>query len=59
MNSHLIRLAKNGCKANENSSEGADTAEDVRTGQISTVLPRFNPWKQFKRTLDSIEFSKN
>jgi hypothetical protein len=59
MNTHLIRLAKNGCEANENSSEGADTAEDVRADQINTVLPRFNPGKQFKRTLDTIEFSKN
>ena len=59
MNTHLIRLAKNGCKANENSSEGVDTTEDVRGDQISTVLPRFNRGKQFKRTLDTIEFSKN
>jgi nucleoid DNA-binding protein len=40
-------------------TEGAETAEEVRAGQISTVLPRFNPGKQFKRTLDNIEFNKN
>jgi len=27
--------------------------------QISTVLPRFNPGKQFKCMLDNIEFNKN
>jgi len=40
-------------------TEGAETAETVRADQISTVLPRFNPGKEFKRTLDSIEFNKN
>jgi HU domain fused to wHTH, Ig, or Glycine-rich motif len=40
-------------------TEGVDTAEEVRADQISTVLPRFNPGKQFKRALDNVEFSKN
>ena len=40
-------------------TDGADTAEDVRADQISTILPRFNPGKSFKRTLNNIEFSKN
>jgi predicted histone-like DNA-binding protein len=40
-------------------SEGADTAESVRASQISTLLPRFNPGKEFKRVLASVEFSKN
>ena len=40
-------------------TEGAETAEEVRADQINTVLPRFNPGKQFKRTLDNIEFSKS
>jgi len=40
-------------------TEGAETAEEVRADQINTVLPRFNPGKQFKRTLDNIEFNKN
>ena len=40
-------------------TEGADTAEEVRADQISTVLPRFNPSKQFKRMRDNIQFNKN
>lgn len=39
-------------------TEGADTYEEVRSDQINTVLPRFNPGKQFKRMLDNIEFNK-
>ncbi|GAB4506900.1 MAG: hypothetical protein Fur0017_31530 [Anaerolineales bacterium] len=39
-------------------SEGADTAEAVRSSQINSVLPRFNPGKEFKKVLDTIEFEK-
>ena len=39
-------------------SEGADTAEAVRASQINSVLPRFNPGKEFKKVLDTIEFEK-
>ncbi|MBW7848619.1 MAG: HU family DNA-binding protein [Bacteroidales bacterium] len=39
-------------------SEGADTAEAVRSSQINSVLPRFNPGKEFKKVLDAIEFEK-
>jgi predicted histone-like DNA-binding protein len=41
------------------SSEGAEQAEDVRSAQITGVLPRFNPGKQFKRALEKIVFNKN
>ena len=39
-------------------TEGADTAEAVRASQINSVLPRFNPGKEFKKVLDTIEFEK-
>ena len=39
-------------------SEGAATAEAVRASQLKTVLPRFNPGKEFKRTLQAIEYEK-
>jgi predicted histone-like DNA-binding protein len=42
----------------KSSAEGADTPEAVRARQISTVLPRFNPGKEFKKVLDTIEFEK-
>ena len=40
-------------------SEGAETAEDVRADQIGTVLPRFNPGPVFKAVLKRIKFNKN
>lgn len=39
-------------------SEGAETAEEVRATQITSILPRFNPGKHFKHTLDTVEFVK-
>ncbi|MFH1908780.1 MAG: HU family DNA-binding protein [Chloroflexota bacterium] len=39
-------------------AEGADTAEAVRATQIKTLLPRFNPGKEFKKVLAAIEFEK-
>jgi predicted histone-like DNA-binding protein len=40
-------------------SEGAVSAEEVRADQIGSVLPRFNPGKEFKRVLDMIKFNRN
>jgi len=40
-------------------SGGAETAEEVRADQINSVLPRFNPGKEFKRVLETIKFNKN
>jgi predicted histone-like DNA-binding protein len=40
-------------------ADGAETAEEVRASQIHSVLPRFNPGKEFKRTLDAIVFNRN
>ena len=42
----------------KSNSEGVDSAEAVRSGQINTVLPRFIPGKEFKKVLDAIEFEK-
>lgn len=39
-------------------AEGADTEDGVRPSQITSVLPRFNPGKEFKRVLGGIEFAK-
>ena len=39
-------------------ADGADTAEAVRASQITTLLPRFNAGKEFKKVLASIEFEK-
>ena len=39
-------------------TEGAEAQADVRADQITGVLPRFNQGKEFKRTLDTIDFVK-
>ena len=39
-------------------SEGVDTADGVRATQINTLLPRFNPGKEFKKVLVTVEFEK-
>jgi predicted histone-like DNA-binding protein len=40
------------------STEGTETAAEVRGNQVLSVLPRFIPGKEFKRMLDSAEFEK-
>jgi predicted histone-like DNA-binding protein len=40
------------------SSEGAETAEAVRGGQITGLMVRFNPGKEFKKALAAVEFEK-
>jgi len=42
----------------KSNAEGADTAAEVRATQINTLLPRFNPGKEFKKVLETIEFEK-
>jgi predicted histone-like DNA-binding protein len=40
------------------SAEGAEEAKQVRGDQITTLIPRFIPGKQFKRVLNMVEFEK-
>jgi predicted histone-like DNA-binding protein len=56
---NIVELGDFGSFWLKTTTEGAETAEEVRAEQISTVLPRFIPGKQFKRTLNNIEFNKN
>jgi predicted histone-like DNA-binding protein len=39
-------------------ADGADTADAVRSSQITTILPRFNPGKEFKKVLATLEYVK-
>jgi predicted histone-like DNA-binding protein len=39
-------------------SEGVETADAVRATQITTLLPRFNPGKEFKKVLATVEYEK-
>ncbi len=40
------------------SAEGAETAAEVRGDQITTLIPRFMPGKEFKRVLGTVKFEK-
>lgn len=39
-------------------SEGSDTPEQVRASNITNLLPRFNPGKEFKKVLATVEYEK-
>ena len=55
---NIVELGDFGSFWLKSTSEGSDTAEAVRASQIGSVLPRFNPGKEFKKVLDSIQFEK-
>jgi len=55
---NIVELGDFGSFWLRSSSEGADQAADVRASQITDVLPRFNPGKEFKKALNAIEFEK-
>jgi len=55
---NIVELGDFGSFWLKTNAEGADTAEAVRASQINTLLPRFNPGKEFKKVLDVIEFEK-
>jgi predicted histone-like DNA-binding protein len=40
------------------SAEGAETPTKVRGDQVTTLIPRFMPGKEFKRVLDAVKFEK-
>ena len=39
-------------------ADGCDIAGEVSAGQIITLVPRFNPGKEFRKVLQEIEFEK-
>jgi predicted histone-like DNA-binding protein len=42
----------------KNNAEGMEAPTDVNATHIINLLPRFNPGKQFKKTLKVIDFEK-
>jgi len=55
---NIVELGDFGSFWLRSNSEGTPSPEGVRASHISSILPRFNPAKEFKRTLDGIEFVK-
>jgi predicted histone-like DNA-binding protein len=39
-------------------TEGAEELGKVSAGNVTNVLPRFNPGKEFRKVLDTVEFEK-
>jgi predicted histone-like DNA-binding protein len=57
-NGNIVELGDFGNFWLKTAAEGADTAEAVRSSQITNLLPRFNPGKEFKKVLVTVEFEK-
>jgi predicted histone-like DNA-binding protein len=55
---NIVELGDFGSYWLRTTCDGVDTPDDVRAGQITSTLPRFNPGKKFKDALKTIEFVK-
>jgi len=55
---NIVELGDFGSFWLKSTSDGSDSADAVRAAHINGVLPRFNPGKEFKKVLDSIQFEK-
>jgi len=55
---NIIELGDFGNFWLKSSAEGADDPSNVRSDQITSLLPRFMPGKKFKKTLEDIKFEK-
>jgi predicted histone-like DNA-binding protein len=55
---NIVQLGEFGSFWLRTETEGADTAEEVRASQITNVLVRFTPGKEFQEILDKIVFEK-
>ena len=55
---NIVELGDFGSFWLKSTSDGAATADEVRASQITSLMPRFNPGKQFKHVLDGVEYVK-
>jgi len=55
---NIVQLGEFGSFWLRTETEGAETADDVRSTHISNVLVRFTPGKEFQQVLDAITFEK-
>lgn len=55
---NIVQLGEFGSFWLRTETEGAETAEEVRASQITNVLARFTPGKEFQQMLDAITFEK-
>jgi len=55
---NIVRLGEFGSFWLKVKTEPGETAEDVTSNNITGVVPRFNPGKEFKAQLRNFEFEK-
>ena len=58
-NGNIVALGEFGSFWLRIQSEGAEAAEKVTASNITNVLPRFMPGKEFKQALSTTTFEKN
>lgn len=57
-NGNIVELGDFGNFWLKSTSDGAETADAVSAKQITNLLPRFNPGKEFKKVLATVEYEK-
>ena len=57
-NGNIVELGDFGNFWLRSSSEGAEQQEKVSASQVTNVLPRFSPGKEFKKALAAVKFVK-
>ena len=55
---NIVELGNFGNSWLRSSAEGIEAPAKVRGDQITTLIPRFNPGKRFKRVLSQVKFEK-
>jgi predicted histone-like DNA-binding protein len=55
---NIVELGDFGSFWLRNSAEGAEESEKVSASQVTNLLPRFNPGKEFKKALAGVDFEK-
>ena len=55
---NIVELGDFGSFWLRSSAEGADQEEGVNASKVTSLLPRFNPGKEFKKALAAVDFVK-
>jgi predicted histone-like DNA-binding protein len=55
---NIVELGDFGTFWLKTTADGADTPEETNAAQITSLLPRFNPGKRFKKVLKTVEYAK-
>jgi predicted histone-like DNA-binding protein len=56
---NIVELGDFGSFWLRNSADGAEQADEVSASQVTGLLPRFIPGKEFKKALKGVDFEKN